>query len=583
MKNNKLTPFKMCVLQNFPFIEADFDALTNYELMCKIVEYLNKVIEQQNITGENVNELLNWFNNLDVQEEVNEKLDKMVEDGTFEELVAKYLKKSNIKMIFPGENYKGDCSLLQYKKDNITKNIIIDFGSANEYVNISNKMAENGITNIDYAFISHFHYDHIGSLDNLLNDNRFDFSNATFYLPAQPDYSKFIGTARYIPEEENRIIQLLNDKGIRFTRASNNTIINIDSETKIKFLNSDVEDFENYYNITYYYDDIGMDATEYNNFSMVLIIEHINNKLLFTGDISQKAQEIIINQGLPICNFIKAPHHDENPQQYLYEKFWKNYYKPEIQVILSTTSKNFLTQVVKSGQTFINENNNTIEVISSGYNLLGNSEKGLENKTTTFSNYMQSQNITGYVDISQGTPDYNIIGENEDLNNYITAGTYRCISADITNTIAHVPFRDLAFKLIVMSLVTENRFIQLLFRNQSSVLYYRYGTKSGNSISWNIWSTFYSMGENILITTNTDLNDITTVGNYFCNSGADATTLINKPSDVSTSFKLTVEHLTNRADRLMQKIVTNEATPKIYIRTNTGTWNSWKKITLTNV
>ena len=38
---NHLPPFKWYVLQNFPFIEADFDAITNYQLLCKIVEYLN--------------------------------------------------------------------------------------------------------------------------------------------------------------------------------------------------------------------------------------------------------------------------------------------------------------------------------------------------------------------------------------------------------------------------------------------------------------------------------------------------------------------------------------------------------------
>ena len=32
----KLTPFKMQVLQTFPFIDADFDAITNYELLCKV-------------------------------------------------------------------------------------------------------------------------------------------------------------------------------------------------------------------------------------------------------------------------------------------------------------------------------------------------------------------------------------------------------------------------------------------------------------------------------------------------------------------------------------------------------------------
>ena len=43
-----LKPFKLWVLQNFPFIEEDFDALTNYEMMCKIVEKLNELIDVTN-------------------------------------------------------------------------------------------------------------------------------------------------------------------------------------------------------------------------------------------------------------------------------------------------------------------------------------------------------------------------------------------------------------------------------------------------------------------------------------------------------------------------------------------------------
>lgn len=102
MNNKNLKPFKLFALKNFPFIEADFDAITNYELLCKIVEYLNKVIASQNETIENVQDLSNAFNelynyvhdyfdNLDVQEEINNKLDEMVEDGTLEEIIARYV------------------------------------------------------------------------------------------------------------------------------------------------------------------------------------------------------------------------------------------------------------------------------------------------------------------------------------------------------------------------------------------------------------------------------------------------------------------------------------------------------------
>ena len=96
MKN--LTPFKLCVLQNFPFIEADFDAVTNYQLLCKVVEYLNKVIDNNNNQNNNISQLeqnfitlynyvKDYFDNLDVQEEINNKLDNMAADGSLSRLI----------------------------------------------------------------------------------------------------------------------------------------------------------------------------------------------------------------------------------------------------------------------------------------------------------------------------------------------------------------------------------------------------------------------------------------------------------------------------------------------------------------
>lgn len=101
IKFKRLTPFKRCVLQNFPFIEEDFDALTNYGLLCKIVEYLNKVISSQNEVQGVTEELVtafnnlydyvnNYFDNLDVQDEINNKLDQMVEDGTLKNFIDEY-------------------------------------------------------------------------------------------------------------------------------------------------------------------------------------------------------------------------------------------------------------------------------------------------------------------------------------------------------------------------------------------------------------------------------------------------------------------------------------------------------------
>lgn len=97
MKN--LTPFKLCVLQNFPFIEADFDAVTNYQLLCKVVEYLNKVIDNNNKQNNNISQLeqnfitlynyvKDYFDNLDVQDEINTKIDELITSGEFNSFLS---------------------------------------------------------------------------------------------------------------------------------------------------------------------------------------------------------------------------------------------------------------------------------------------------------------------------------------------------------------------------------------------------------------------------------------------------------------------------------------------------------------
>lgn len=89
-------------LTNFPYIEEDFDSLTNYGFLSKVVEYLNEVISNNNeqndlMTGlynaytELQDYVNNYFGDLDVQEEINKKLDKMAADGTLIDLIETYI------------------------------------------------------------------------------------------------------------------------------------------------------------------------------------------------------------------------------------------------------------------------------------------------------------------------------------------------------------------------------------------------------------------------------------------------------------------------------------------------------------
>ena len=95
--------FRNWVLQNFPFLEDDFDALTDYELFCKMVEYmkksLDKIVEYQGKLNEFRAELdsyKNYFDNLDVQEEINNKLDEMAESGELTDIIAQYLQLAGV-------------------------------------------------------------------------------------------------------------------------------------------------------------------------------------------------------------------------------------------------------------------------------------------------------------------------------------------------------------------------------------------------------------------------------------------------------------------------------------------------------
>lgn len=150
---NNMTPFKTWLkyqintwgLNSFPFVESDFDDLTNYGMMMKLMKHFNTLIENQNMVEEDMTNLYNaftelqiylfnefadyknevddeieqfensitsdfntlqnyvnnYFNNLDVQTEINNKLDAMVEAGTLQEIVADYL---NSKAVFGYDN-----------------------------------------------------------------------------------------------------------------------------------------------------------------------------------------------------------------------------------------------------------------------------------------------------------------------------------------------------------------------------------------------------------------------------------------------------------------------------------------------
>ena len=121
----QLVLMNMQQLTNFPYIEKDFDALTDYELLCLVVKFLNDVIANQNEQNASITRMYesflelqsyvndtkntlenafntlddyvrNYFANLDVQEEIDNKLDQMLEDGVLEQIIEQFIQSSAV-------------------------------------------------------------------------------------------------------------------------------------------------------------------------------------------------------------------------------------------------------------------------------------------------------------------------------------------------------------------------------------------------------------------------------------------------------------------------------------------------------
>lgn len=95
-----LAPFRAWCAQTLPTV---FDeSMSYYELLCKLIEILNNTLNDVNIIAEHqveVEKLFkelkayvdSYFTNLDVQQEINNKLDSLVENGTLSNIVGQII------------------------------------------------------------------------------------------------------------------------------------------------------------------------------------------------------------------------------------------------------------------------------------------------------------------------------------------------------------------------------------------------------------------------------------------------------------------------------------------------------------
>ena len=274
-----------------------------YDRVNMLIRMFNKLSKETKETVEQYIEEFNslynyvhdYFDNLDVQEEVNNKLDEMVESGEFEELIEEYFN-SSVKVIFPlygkdGTDTLGDCSII---KTYTNKVIMIDtfIDDATCWDSIVQCLVDNNITKIDYFLVSHYDGDHYGNYQRLIYSGL--INNARIILPKE-----VVGNG--INKTGSDIKNALQVAGLTWEEADNETI-NIENNISMRLFNASDDDIQ-------YYLDAG--ETNYNNFSICTEIKINGKKILFAGDILTNAMNYVANQYIDENGYelIKDAHH----------------------------------------------------------------------------------------------------------------------------------------------------------------------------------------------------------------------------------------------------------------------------------
>lgn len=147
--------FKGWTLENFPFIEDDFDAITTYQFMCKIVEYLNEVIYNQKILDENNEEIVKLVQELKdyVDEYLEDLTDIKQEIATIEENLTSLGEKvdeNTTDIANLDTKIDSEISSLKSYTDNIVNT---NYNTLKEYVDFQDSVLDEKIDNIQIGQI----------------------------------------------------------------------------------------------------------------------------------------------------------------------------------------------------------------------------------------------------------------------------------------------------------------------------------------------------------------------------------------------------------------------------------------------
>lgn len=534
-----LAPFKRFCMTIGELPTSYVETMTYYEMLLWFTKYLSEtVIPAINNNAEALEEVQkamielqeyveNYFENLDVQEEINNKLDEMAEDGTLAQIIGEYYAKavlttndlstliempltagnivkvmnkevndnlSSYYKIFPS-NYE-DIDLITltnglkakklYLLENINeikvhfpyriqnggdciiiegnKNVIIDIGIESGVPYLINYLINNEITKIDYLIITHVHGDHIGGTNGLTQ--LLNNQNIDF-----SDCKFILNTPinwnNFIGDQS--VIDAYESDESRITALGNSLggVIYPTSDTKL-YLDSDnyLEFYNMDYPSSYYtiYDDQNV-TTSLNNFSLVTKLTHRDKTFLFTADIENAAETNILNE-MEKVDVLKVMHHGANLKDNIN---FLNILNPTYSVIMNT-----VVTLYQRCYTLLRRFNTTLYTLNESRNVV----------ISTNQNKLDITSDESYLNPNMG----DIILNGEDLNDFVLEGTYRVKAGSGTvHEIANAPVTDTNFLLtveIVTSTYEQQRIYQTVKTNTQKPLIY---SRCYSGYGWSEW------------------------------------------------------------------------------------------------
>lgn len=244
-----LQPFRYWCQKVLPLVYDD--SLSYYELLCKVIDYLNKTMQDVETLHGDVTKLYtaydklqdyvnNYFKSLDVQEEINKKLDEMVKDGTLGELINKiigndYISVKNYGCVGDGvtDDSDGFINAIKYCVENnkilflplgdyvITKNLPdLPLSFCIKGVNVGNKINGYGSRIIDKRKTSTpllnltLSSENGGCIENVIFDDPDHITNKTCISRSKGGWTFIISgcsffsydTAMYLAGDDGRIL-----------------------------------------------------------------------------------------------------------------------------------------------------------------------------------------------------------------------------------------------------------------------------------------------------------------------------------------------------------------------------------------